>query len=758
MYSIFNDTTNSSINTSYLSTRQSLTRTRAQSFFRAMKLVSILGLLCSTASVVSGSQLTPRAPKCPKPEGTTDAQIIAAYKSSGQCFSYTGAGNREKSIAPCAGADGYCQKVKGVENAAAGCELFVPEGVKLDKSLANKDEDCNEWYAGQCTCECDFCEEIADIVIEGLEQLDSVICAVMLSSLTSIADAGLTFIPGGQAPKTIKAIVQGAKSFYENGAEAASFFGSWIGPACGIPDFNFDITMVFGSLLGAPDSMSRGKPVGCKKKNKNGCRDVKPVPDPTTKPDQPTVKPTDKPQPTTTPKPATTPKPETTSAHTTSSPASSTTEAGAGCAYCGEFVKTKAARDEKYQLMYARAGNSADAPACVLPPADGSMSKRSLFGFLPDQLSSRSLLLQGRGLAEKDTKFDGFLLGGTYEVTLSMGKYMQGADAEKIPEISKFWAYKDPQNTNQCSVEVVKDANKANGKKYDTEHVFEAQTVMRFLSWLSSDSGGKLGTTYKMPSAAWVVDTFLSSEDSKTEFLIVSPGKTNVGDLFTPSSGERGGALIAYGFGRSDGVKSISGGQNVERIPATRGNKNLALLEKEINMAKGKWFGMNRVASDYSKMNTQSIFRTEMRRGVAPFLFLGASDGQTDTIWKKWARVANWIDLVMYTFDQQYKWGTRAGEPKNSKGDPSMRSLWAYWIDKELGDIEALAAAWATQSATVFDQKFPKNKRSAAEEKWRNDAFGTNGFATAAKLKFPRPAGLPAGASIYGAYGWKDVT
>lgn len=479
----------------------------------------------------------------------------------------------------------------------------------------------------------------------------------MLSSLTSIADAGLTFIPGGQAPKAIKAIVQGAKSFYENGAEAASFFGSWIGPACGIPDFNFDITMVFGSLLGAPDSMSRGKPVGCKKKNKNGCRDVKPVPDPTTKPDQPTVKPTDKPQPTTTPKPATTPKPETTSAHTTSSPASSTTEAGAGCDYCGEFGKTKAARDEKYQLMYARAGNSADAPACVVPPADGSITKRSLFGFLPDQLSSRSLLLKGRGLAEKDTKFDGFLLGGTYEVTLSMGKYMQGADAEKIPEISKFWAYKDPQNTNQCSVEVVKDANKANGKKYDSkwslvsddgisctnkgaaEHVFEAQTVMRFLSWLSSDSGGKLGTTYKMPSAAWVVDTFLSSEDSKTEFLIVSPGKTNAGDLFTPSSGERGGALIAYGFGRSDGVKSISGGQNVERIPATRGNKNLALLEKEINMAKGKWFGMNRVASDYSKMNTQSMFRTEMRRvrkiqqQLRIFTFTNATNQRQHRVW-----------------------------------------------------------------------------------------------------------------------------
>ncbi|KAH0444740.1 hypothetical protein CcaCcLH18_00398 [Colletotrichum camelliae] len=111
-----------------------------------MKLLSILGLLCSTASVVFGSPLTPRASKCPKPKGNTDAQLIAAFKSSGKCFSYTGAGNREKSIAPCAGADGYCHKIKGMKNATAGCELFVPGGVKLDKSLANKDEDCNEWF------------------------------------------------------------------------------------------------------------------------------------------------------------------------------------------------------------------------------------------------------------------------------------------------------------------------------------------------------------------------------------------------------------------------------------------------------------------------------------------------------------------------------------------------------------------------------------------------------------------------------------
>lgn len=125
-------------------------------------------------------------------------------------------------------------------------------------------------------------------------------------------------------------------------------------------------------------------------------------------------------------------------------------------------------------------------------------------------------------------------------------------------------------------------------------------------------------------------------------------------------------------------------------------------------------------------------------------------------MWKKWARVSNWIDLVCYEFDRQYTWGTHAGEPKNSAGTPSLRSLWAFFIDKELNDIEANTAAWAKNAKTKFDKKW--KKLSKAEREWREDAFGTNGFATADKMKFPRPAGLPAGASIYGAYGWNDVT
>lgn len=41
-----------------------------------------------------------------------------------------------------------------------------------------------------------------------------------------------------------------------------------------------------------------------------------------------------------------------------------------------------------------------------------------------------------------------------------------------------------------------------------------------------------------------------------------------------------------------------------------------------------------------------------------------------------------------------------------------------------------------------------------AERDWKTAAFGPNGYATAAKMKFPRPGGRPTGSGDYGAYGW----
>ncbi|KAI8151448.1 hypothetical protein K4K49_011400 [Colletotrichum sp. SAR 10_70] len=106
----------------------------------------------------------------------------------------------------------------------------------------------------------------------------------MLSVLKSILDVGISFTPTGDFLKAAKAAVQGAKTFSENGLEVGSFFGNWVGPACGKQDWNFD---VFGALLNMPDSM--GTSTGCHKKVKADCKKPQHKPDPS-KPAKPTEK------------------------------------------------------------------------------------------------------------------------------------------------------------------------------------------------------------------------------------------------------------------------------------------------------------------------------------------------------------------------------------------------------------------------------------------------------------------------------------
>lgn len=336
-------------------------------------------------------------------------------------------------------------------------------------------------------CECEFCDKIADIVIEGLAKLDDVICAVMLSSFKSILDVGLLFVPGGQASSAVKAAVQGAKSFYQNGEEAASFFGNWIGPACGVPDFDFDISMVFGDLVDAPDSMSRGPPVGCKKKKKSECRKVDPKPDPTKKPDDEANKPTktkDKPKTTVKTKTKITDDPKTTDDKKTREPATKvsttttdpTSTEGAGCAYCGEFEKNgKGRRRDTYDLLYPRARDSSKSPSCVLPPAEDKPSKRSISGFFEDALFSRSFPLLGRSLTEKNAKFKTtFGKANSQEWTLTVGKYAPSSDAANIAEITKYWRFKKPRNKMTCSIEVeqVTNAGAVSISDYESESFF----------------------------------------------------------------------------------------------------------------------------------------------------------------------------------------------------------------------------------------------------------------------------------------------
>lgn len=74
------------------------------------------------------------------------------------------------------------------------------------------------------------------------------------------------------------ALVSSAKTWLENGLDAASFFTSWVGDVCDMPDWTgLNIETIFLTLAGAADSLGTSK--GCFKKATQ-CITPKAIPDP----------------------------------------------------------------------------------------------------------------------------------------------------------------------------------------------------------------------------------------------------------------------------------------------------------------------------------------------------------------------------------------------------------------------------------------------------------------------------------------------
>lgn len=108
-------------------------------------------------------------------------------------------------------------------------ELVAEEDWKKDSSLISKDDDGYLWVIGQCTCGgavVELAEEIAGIVADALEQLDNLLCGILLQAFVSIAEIGVNFIPGGQVLGAFRLSVKAAKTFTENGLEAGGFMGN----------------------------------------------------------------------------------------------------------------------------------------------------------------------------------------------------------------------------------------------------------------------------------------------------------------------------------------------------------------------------------------------------------------------------------------------------------------------------------------------------------------------------------------------------
>lgn len=131
--------------------------------------------------------------------------------------------------------------------------------------MVDKDDDGNEFTPGECICDLAVAGAIIDVVIQGLSELDSVLCGVILSAIVTLLEEGLDKVPGGSSIKAVEKAVEGAKTFFENGLDGVSYFGNWIGGSCGISDFSFNLEDEFADLLNQPDSL--GVSVGCFKAN-----------------------------------------------------------------------------------------------------------------------------------------------------------------------------------------------------------------------------------------------------------------------------------------------------------------------------------------------------------------------------------------------------------------------------------------------------------------------------------------------------------
>jgi hypothetical protein len=104
-------------------------------------------------------------------------------------------------------------------------------------------------------------------VAQGLERIDDVLCAEWAEVFNDISNLGITTLPNGQVSKVVGQAIQAAKTFAENGLDAAELFDVWVRNVCGTPDWDIELWM---ALVDAPDSV--GTSVECLREDQSKCQ------------------------------------------------------------------------------------------------------------------------------------------------------------------------------------------------------------------------------------------------------------------------------------------------------------------------------------------------------------------------------------------------------------------------------------------------------------------------------------------------------
>jgi hypothetical protein len=314
--------------------------------------------------------------------------------------------------------------------------------------------------------------------------------------------------------------------------------------------------------------------------------------------------------------------------------------------------------------------------------------------------------------------------GSIYAELIQFGDYQSCGESARSGKVHKWFS--EPQGKFDCrpNVDKITDANRLDktASAWATEHVFEAQTVKQFWTWLATGTDSIPG--YTRPSYDWATAVVVGMAPLASGLQVFTWQDQTFFHNTVQYSLQ---GAIQMGFG------------------SVENPEDLALTSQAINGGKMLWMGLAKPS--YLGGSARATRKT-IRDNALTFQDLQWNAGTTDPIWNKFMRVSNWIDAVMWNFDKNYPWGADAGEPTNSRGTPSMRSLWAYFLEATLGTIEANAQAWGAEAGNHYKTSYgPFNTQ--AEVNWFNAAFGSGGWATATNggLRFPR---VPGGYGIYG--------
>ena len=132
-------------------------------------------------------------------------------------------------------------------------------------------------------------------------------------------------------------------------------------------------------------------------------------------------------------------------------------------------------------------------------------------------------------------------------------------------------------------------------------------------------------------------------------------------------------------------------------------------------------------------------------------------------IWGKFSLAANTVEQALQEFDTNYQWNTALWaddeEPlrhTNTNGglaNGSLRSLWCFWIDDVLAQIDVKAAQWRTNAQANMRDKFKSQPQVLKRvNAFIANEFGGNGLLSAANMRIPTQAGT-ATQSRYSAWG-----